>query len=94
VTDDDRRRALSRLLAATARAHHEATGGENASWPRWYAEQMEGRLDEILGISPDLETVAAWLAAADDRYRGESPDASWPSAYAAWIIEWAEAQRA
>jgi hypothetical protein len=90
VTGDEQRLALSRLLASTARAHHDATGGRSATWPRWYAEHLHDRLSDILSTTPDVDTLAAWLTAADRRYRQESPDGSWPSAYAAWIIEWAE----
>lgn len=86
----DRQRDLSRLLASTAREHHEATGGPNEQWPEWYAERIQQQFGEIVGVMPDVETLAGWLRTADNRYR-EQPDGSWPSAYAAWIIEWAGA---
>lgn len=87
---DDRRRALARLLAAAARAHHEATGGPNNDWPRWYATHMDGEIRDLLGAAADVETVALWLKEADDRYRSLQPDAKWPTAYAGWLLEWAE----
>lgn len=85
--DTERRRGLARLLAATARAHHEATGGINERWALWYAEKMAGDIDEFVGYSPAVETVEQWLIAADERYRAESPDDRWPPYYARLFIE-------
>lgn len=88
--DADPQRRVSRLLATTARAHHEATGGPNANWAQWYAARMHPEVGDALGVTPDVATLADWLTAADERYQRETPDVSWPTAYAGWFLEWAE----
>lgn len=73
-------------LVATARAHHEATGGENAQWARWYAEHLIEDLDSSLGSEMDVGELEAWLVDADRRYRDEPQTKSWPKAYASWLL--------
>jgi hypothetical protein len=83
----DRQRQLARLLAATARAHHEATGGINDDWAAWYAEHMSGEIDALVGFSPPIEDVSSWLSEADERHGAEAPDDRWPAFYAQLILE-------
>lgn len=83
----ERQRGLARLLAATARAHHEATGGINDDWAAWYAEQLDGDIDRFVGYSPPVQEVAAWLTEADERHRTEASDDRWPPFYAQLILE-------
>lgn len=87
MNDDDRLRGLARLLAGTARAHHEATGGVNAEWALWYAERLQGDIDEFVGSSPSVETIRDWLVAADQQHRAEAPDDHWPTYYARLFTE-------
>jgi hypothetical protein len=87
MVDADGRRGLTRLLAGTARAHHEATGGINSDWARWYAQHLSEEIDEFVGFSPAVETIQEWLVEADERHRAADPDGHWPSFYARYIIE-------
>jgi hypothetical protein len=73
-------------LVGTAQAHHEATGGVNPGWARWYAEHLVDDLNEKLGSSMELDELADWLEVADRRYREEPQEHSWPKAYAAWLM--------
>ena len=82
-----KQRGLTRLLASTARAHHEATGGVNDDWARWYADRMMGAIDEFVGFSPHVDSIHVWLIAAEDKQRTEDPDERWPPAYARYILD-------
>jgi hypothetical protein len=86
MVDESAQHGLTRLLAGTARAHHDATGGSNDSWAQWYAEHLAGKIDDFVGFSPSVETIGEWLVAADDKQRAEDPDGHWPSAYARYIL--------
>jgi hypothetical protein len=87
MVDESAQRGLARLLATTARAHHEATGGINEEWAQWYAEYLADRIDEFVGFSPSVEIIGEWLVAADDKQRAEDPEGRWPPAYARFILE-------
>lgn len=88
MDDEARIEGLRALLAETAHAHHEATGGPNASWANWYAEYLQGKVDEYVGFSPDVATIAGWLLAAEGRHESEEPDEKyWPTVYARYIVE-------
>jgi hypothetical protein len=87
MSDRDRHHGLMRLLAATARAHHEATGGINSNWAQWYAEYLSGDIDEFVNGSPSVETIRDWLVQADESHRADDPDGRWPPFYATIIIE-------
>lgn len=84
--DPERLRELARLLAATARAHHQATGGPNPGWARWYAEHLEGKVEPVLGFSPGVAALEEWLTHADEAHRAEAPEERWPAYYAEWIL--------
>jgi hypothetical protein len=83
----DRERGLRHLLAATAQAHHEATGGPNTKWAQWYAERLEGHIDEFVGFSPSVDEITGWLLDADRRQRAEDPDGRWTAFYARMFVE-------
>ncbi len=88
MADQDKIEALQRLLAETADAHHKATGGPDSNWAGWYADYLHGKIDEQVGFSPDVETLAAWLTAADERHRTKEPEIKyWPTVYARYILE-------
>lgn len=77
---------LKELLKATARAHHEATGGANGGWAEWYAEHMRDAIRPLIGANPSVEEIAGWLTAADIEYRAEERNVSWPRYYARFIL--------
>ena len=74
------------LLIKTAEAHHAATGGPNPRWAEWYAEHAADSLNRLLDSEMTVSELAEWLAQADMRYRKENPAASWPKAYASWLL--------
>jgi hypothetical protein len=77
---------LKELLKSVARAHHEATGGVNAAWAEWYANNLRDAIGPLLGSNPSVEEIAAWLTAADTEYRAEARNVSWPRYYASFIL--------
>lgn len=88
MVEEERIDSLRGLLAETAHAHHEATGGVNPRWAKWYAEYLEGKIDSHLGFSPDRKLIEEWLTAADERHRAEEPETKyWPTLYAGYILE-------
>ena len=82
---------LRHLLASTGRAHHAVFGGPSSGWARWYAEHMYGQSLRLLESDPSVDTLEAWLIRADERYRSEGSDGSWPGSYASWLLEWDDA---
>ena len=82
TTDEE----LKELLKATARAHHEATGGTNAGWAEWYAEHLRDTIGSLIGAKPSVEEIAGWMTAADIEYRAEERDVSWPRYYARFVL--------
>lgn len=74
------------LLINAAKAHHDATGGPNPRWAEWYAEHTVDDLNQVLGSEMTFTELAEWLAWADMRYREETPEESWPKAYASWLL--------
>lgn len=87
MADRDSVTQLGRLLAATARSHHEATGGVNEHWAEWYASRLVGEIDSHVGFSPSLDQVREWLTIADEKHRAEAPEARWPFYYAELILD-------
>lgn len=88
MDDQPRIEGLRDLLAETAHAHHEATGGPDSNWSGWYADYLAGKIDEFVGFSPDVETISAWMTAADKRHLAEEPEEKyWPAVYARYIVE-------
>lgn len=83
-----RERDLRHLLGSTGRAHHAVYGGPSAGWARWYAEHMYGQSLSLLASDPSVDVLEAWMIRADERYRSEEPEGSWPGFYATWLIEW------
>lgn len=59
----------------------------NLEWPAWYAEQLVEAVNDALHAEMSVDDLAAWLVEADQRYREESPETSWPKAYAEWLLE-------
>jgi hypothetical protein len=54
---------------------------------------MYGQSLRLFESDPPVDTVEMWLVRADERYRSEEPEGSWPGAYATWLLEWdAEAE--
>ena len=74
-------------MVRTAQAHHAATGGVNPQWAEWYAEKMVDELNQAQSRQWSTSDLAAWLTAADERYRSSDQDVSWPHAYADWMLE-------
>lgn len=86
MSEPDRFSQITHHLVSTAQAHHEATGGVNPHWARWYAEHLVEDLNDVLRSDMDVDELADWLTGADRRYQEEPQDHSWPKAYAAWLI--------
>ncbi len=84
---DPRFNDLVGFLVATARAHHNATGGDNPDWAHWYAKRMIDDVNATLGKSLEFDDLADWLLGADRRYRSDDQHEGWPKAYARWLIE-------
>ena len=78
VTDSDRHHDLMGVLAGAARV--------NPHWADWYAEHLIEDINRLLGADKSVDELAGWLSRADERYRSEDPEASWPRAYADWLI--------
>ena len=85
-------RDLAALLAQAEAAHgeyetRELGGVFDQDWPRWYAayllDQGAGRL---LPGEITAEQLADRLAACDEAYRREQPEAEWPHYYARHLL--------
>ena len=87
MTEPDMATTLKGILVRTAQAHHAATGGTNPQWAEWYAEHMVEELNRAQDHQWTIADLAAWLTAADERYRADEQDVSWPHAYADWMLE-------
>jgi hypothetical protein len=87
MVDQDNVSRLKGLLVSAARAHHAEFGGPNPGWPEWYAAYIHPEIGTHVGFEPSVEQVAGWLRQADELYRAEARDESWPSFYARWILE-------
>ena len=87
MPDSDSFEQLVGHLVATARAHHEATGGVNPGWADWYAERLVDDVNPILGSDMTVADLSEWLVEADRRYRAEEQTESWPKAYATWLLD-------
>ncbi len=88
MTGTDAGAGLQELLLAAATAHHDATGGPDPEWRRWYAEFLEGRIDRYLDRrrAPDADEIEEWLSVAATRHQGRPFD-EWPETYAGVIAE-------
>lgn len=86
MSDSNLLDAVADRLVTTAGAHHEATGGANQQWARWYAEHLIDDLNETLQSDMEIDELERWLADADRRYREEPQAGSWPKIYAGWLI--------
>lgn len=87
MTGSDVHQDLKVALVKAAQGHHAATGGVNANWADWYAEHLVEDVNALLGTDKTVDELAKWLSSADVRYRSEDPEASWPHAYADWLVE-------
>ena len=74
-------------FVATARAHHEATGGVNPGWAEWYAERLIDDVNAVVPTEMTIKELTRWLEEADRRYRSQDQDKSWPKAYAEWLLD-------
>lgn len=92
MTDDTTYDDIRHLLVGAAHAHHAVYGGPSDTWARWYAEWMYGQLLPLLTSDPSVDIVEGWLTVADERYRSEEPEGSWPGHYAGWIMAWDEGE--
>ena len=79
---------LAILLEQTGKAHHEAfraTDGQDENWPAWYAEYLQGRLDEFVSHPPSQDELTA-LIEETERERGDTSGTPWPEVYARAIM--------
>lgn len=87
MSEGDRAARFTRLLSGAGRAHHEAVGGPNPGWSRWYAEYLVGHdIAAHVGFQPTVDEVASWLEEADRRHSSEASDRPWPPYYADVIL--------
>jgi len=81
---------LSRVLAATGRAHHkafEAADGSDPDWAIWYAGYLQATIGDRLGSFPSRAELTYLLIAAERAYATAGEDrGSWPEAYAEYIL--------
>ena len=80
---------LVSLLTRAGEAHHHAfaaTGGDDPTWPAWYADWLlrHGAARE-LGSRPSRRELSAALAAADEHQRASGGTDPWQRAYAVEI---------
>ncbi len=87
MSEDTELEGLKELLKETARAHHAATGGVNARWALWYAEYLSRRVGVYLDPAPSVATLEKWLITADEVYRADERNVSWPRFYAGFILD-------
>lgn len=81
---------LAALLKETGHAHHQAfiaTDGVDAEWPLWYADYLEHRLPELLGVNLTRSEIVYLLVLLSKRQPVEAPDADWTEYYAAYIVD-------
>ncbi len=89
---DDRIEAgeLTRLLAATGRAHHKAFEGSDGfdpDWAMWYSGHLQALVGERLGSFPSRGELVYLLVSAERAYATAGNDrGSWPESYAAYIL--------
>ena len=86
MAESERFDALVGSFVATARAHHEATGGVNPQWADWYANKLVDDVNEVVDAEMSSAGLSEWLVEADSRYRSEDQGVSWPKAYASWLL--------
>ena len=83
-------RELSRILAATGRAHHAAfaaSDGADPEWAQWYASHLQATVWDRLGSIPTRGELTYLLIAAERAYATAGDDrGSWPDSYAAYIL--------
>jgi NAD(P)H-hydrate epimerase len=87
---------LAALLRETGRAHHDAfaqTDGVDPDWAGWYAAFLLPRLEVFGGLGLDARGLARALLEAEARQKVESPDADWPTYYAARLLAGAADER-
>lgn len=89
MADQDQVTQLRRLLAQTAREHHEAHGSDpSPRWAEWYATRLRPEMASFVGFEPTVEEITAWLQQADASYRTQGdPEQHWPAYYAELILE-------
>jgi hypothetical protein len=83
------RDAIAALLREAGAAHHEAfrhVNGEDAEWPRWYAEFLVQRLGVLLRRDLTVDGLAADLQALEDERQRRAPGADWPEFYAEGLL--------
>ena len=89
MADKDQVTQLRRLLAQTAREHHEAHGSDpSPRWAEWYATRLQPEMASFVGFEPTVEETTAWLEEADAKYRAQGdPELHWPTYYAELILD-------
>lgn len=85
-------RAVARVLARAARAHHdheqrELGGARDRDWPEWYAGYaLRHGIGEPLGQSVSEGQLAELLRLANDAFEAQRPAQRWESFTAAWLL--------
>ena len=82
---DDKRRQLVELFIESGQAHgkaHEATNGEDAEWPIWYADHLYDNLQRLTQKSFTRSELIYFLVLADRQHSTSAKSQLWPDFYA------------
>ena len=90
MPDRDQHEQLITLLRDTGAAHHRAyraTDGADPDWPLWYAEEMQARLNSILGTALTRSELTYFLVWVEKERAAQSPKSPWPEYYTDFFLE-------
>ncbi len=80
---------LAALLKETGHAHHQAfiaTDGADPEWPLWYADYLERKLPDLLGVSLTKSEIVYLLVLLSKQQPVEAPGLAWTEYYATSIV--------
>ena len=89
MSPSERSRALEQILAATAKAHHQAylaTDGYDPAWPDWYARHMQAEMNSALSTNLSTTQLAELLEIADREYTNCSATEDWKAFYTSFLL--------
>jgi NAD(P)H-hydrate epimerase len=78
---------LTTLFKETGHAHHQAylaTDGADAEWPLWYADYLEKRLPDLLGVRLTKSEIVYLMVLLSKQ---QPPNTDWTQYYAAYMVD-------